>query len=127
MTQDAGRSENIKGEVKEISWGSKGTSALLIEAKDVTQAGTWYAAYSWDGDDKKLTLTKPTQQPPPKPAPAASGAPSTIADIEKITIETWGSSKLDTPLEWSGQSNGFATIVFKSFADISGPIGKVVG
>lgn len=129
MTHDAGRSDPLTGEVREISWGDKGSSSLCIPAAEVTQPGTWYAAYSWDGDDKELKLSKPTQQQPaqPKPAPSASGAPSSTVDIEKLSIDSWGTAKLDTPLEWSGKTNGVATILFTQFADISGPIGHVVG
>jgi len=126
MTHDAGSKGGPSGEVEQIAWGDKGTSGLLIDAKEVTTAGTWYATYSWDGDDKTLTLAKPTQQKPPQ-IPAAARAATDPVDIEKIKIETWGTSKLDTPLEWTGPANGVATIEFSNFADISGPIGKVMG
>ena len=126
MTHDASSKGIPGGEVEQIIWGDKGTSKLLIDAKDVTTPGIWYATYSWDGDDKTLTLAKPTQQQPAQ-KPAAAGAAMDAGDIEKIKIETWGTSKLDSPLEWSGPANGVATIEFSSFADISGPIGKVMG
>lgn len=126
MTHDASSKDVPGGEVELITWGDKGTSNVLIDAKEVTAAGTWYATYSWDGDDKTLSLGKPTQQSPPKAPPLPGPAPDPV-DIEKIKIDTWGQSKLDTPLEWTGPANGVATIEFTSFADISGPIGKVVG
>ncbi|MEO7038538.1 MAG: hypothetical protein ABI186_00735 [Candidatus Elarobacter sp.] len=126
MTHDGPERGLPSGDVSEITWGKKGSSAIQIPAHDVTAPGTWYAAYSWDGDDKKLTLTKPTQQKPPaQPSPAHKAADS--VDIKAITIETWGTSKLETPLEWSGETSGVASIVFSAFPDISGPIGKVTG
>ena len=113
------------GTVNEIKWGT-GVSSLAtnIAAKGVTGAGTWYSTYSWDTDDKTLTLHKPTRI---KPTPPSADAPPDPVDIESIHITTWGTAQLDTPLEWSTTTNGYATIVFKGFALISGPVGSVEG
>ncbi|GEM_PF-6249465 len=113
------------GTVNEINWGT-GVSYLetTIAAKGVTAEGTWYSTYSWDTDDKTLTLDKPTQDKPPSPRTDALPDP---IDITRIKITTWGEAKLDKPLEWSTKTNGYATIVFIGFAQTSGPVGTVEG
>lgn len=43
MTHDASSKGVPGGEVGLITWGDNGTSKVLIDAKDVTTPGTWYA------------------------------------------------------------------------------------
>jgi hypothetical protein len=119
----------LHGEVTKIIWADHSSSLVSIPATDVTTEGTWYAVYSWDGDDKTLTLAEPTQSPPPRPAASSSKAASDPVDIGRIHIKSWGESNLATPLEWTGTVSGaVAKIVFvPGFAQTSGPVGTVEG
>jgi hypothetical protein len=129
-------SGNPPGEVVTITWADKGTSQVRINAKDVTTAGTWHATYSWDGNDKVLTLNKPSMgaKPATSKPPHSSGSGSygesgttTTTDIKKLVIETWGSSEVKPALEWTGPTAGTATIVFQDAPHTSGPVGGVDG
>ena len=105
------------------------SSLVSIPATDVTTEGTWYAVYSWDTDDKTLTLAEPTQSPPPKETAPSSKSASDPVDIVRIHIKSWGESNLATPLEWKDTVSGaVAKIVFvPGFAQTSGPVGTVEG
>ena len=119
----------LHGEVTKIIWADNTSTLVNIPAPDVTAPGTWYAVYSWDTDDKTLTLGKPTPNPPTEPTAPSSKAASAPVDIGRIHIKSWGESELETKLEWKGTVSGaVAKIVFvPGFAQTSGPVGTVEG
>lgn len=119
----------LHGEVTKIIWADHSSSLVSIPATDVTTEGTWYAVYSWDTDDKTLTLAQPTQNAPQRPAASSSKAASAPVDIRRIHITSWGESELETPLEWNGPvTNAVAKIVFvPGFAQTLVLVGTVEG